>query len=104
MHHLPEELKRQGLAENARVLKPGGRYLFLEHVRAATGSLLGRFQDVIEPVHVYVAAGCHPNRHTEALLRGSGLSVESLEHSNLPMSFPTVRPVILGSARKPASS
>ncbi|HJQ42214.1 MAG TPA: class I SAM-dependent methyltransferase [Jatrophihabitantaceae bacterium] len=90
------------IAEIARVLRPGGRYLFIEHVRARGGSLLGRFQDVIEPLHVYVAAGCHPNRRTEAMLDASALAVEEVEHTTLPMSFPSVRPVILGSARKPA--
>ena len=89
------------IAEIARVLKPGGRYLFLEHVRARHGSLLGRVQDLIEPVHVYIAAGCHPNRRTEQLLRRSELAVEQLEHASLPRSFPSVRPVILGAARKP---
>jgi SAM-dependent methyltransferase len=88
------------LAEISRVLRPGGRYLFIEHVRARAGSLLGRVQDVVEPVHVYVAAGCHPNRDTERLLRDSALHVEQVDHATLPMSFPTVRPVILGSARK----
>jgi ubiquinone/menaquinone biosynthesis C-methylase UbiE len=89
----------QAIAEIARVLKPGGRYLFIEHVRG--GPLLGRVQDVIEPLHVYVAAGCHPNRHTEQLLRSSELVVEQVEHASLPRSSPSVRPVILGTARKP---
>ena len=70
------------IAEIARVLKPGGRYLFLEHVRAANGSLLGRLQDVVEPVHVYLAAGCHPNRRTAELLRelGAGTRAARARH------------------------
>jgi SAM-dependent methyltransferase len=90
------------IAEIARVLKPGGRYLFIEHVRG--GSVLGRVQDVIEPLHVYIAAGCHPNRDTEGLLRRSGLALERVEHATLPRSSPSVRPVILGAARKPAAA
>ncbi len=30
MHHLPDDLKREGMAEIARVLKPGGRLLVLD--------------------------------------------------------------------------
>ena len=33
MHHLPESLKRQGLAEIARVLKPGGRLIIADFKR-----------------------------------------------------------------------
>jgi ubiquinone/menaquinone biosynthesis C-methylase UbiE len=36
MHHLPDDLKRQGLAEIARVLKPGGRLLIIDVKRPST--------------------------------------------------------------------
>jgi ubiquinone/menaquinone biosynthesis C-methylase UbiE len=90
---------RRALAEFARVLRPGGRYLFLEHVHAGEGTALGRVQDLVEAPHSYIAAGCHPNRRTEALLEESNFEVEHLEHGNQPRAFPTVRPTILGSAR-----
>ena len=92
------------LREIARVLAPGGRYLFLEHVHAGDGTALGRFQDLIELPHRYIAAGCHPNRRTEALLKASPLQVERVEHGEQPRAFPSVRPTIIGSARPvPAS-
>jgi SAM-dependent methyltransferase len=93
------------LDEIARVLAPGGRYLFLEHVHAGEGTALGRFQDLIELPHRYIAAGCHPNRRTEALLRAAPLEIERVEHGAQPRAFPSVRPTIIGSARPaPAAS
>ncbi len=86
------------LAEVARVLRPGGRLLFIEHVRAEDGSVLGSVQDIVEKPHRYLAAGCFPNRRTEELIESSPLEIERIEHTVHPRSFLTVRPMIVGSA------
>ncbi len=91
------------LAEIARVLRPGGRYIFLEHVHAGEGTVLGRFQDLIEIPHRYVAAGCHPNRRTRELIESSPLEIERLERGRQPRAVPSVRPTIFGSAVRPAT-
>jgi ubiquinone/menaquinone biosynthesis C-methylase UbiE len=88
----------RALAEIERVLKPGGRFLFLEHVHAGEGTALGRFQDLIEVPHRYIAAGCYPNRRTEQLLAQSQLRVDWLSHGRQPKSAPSVRPTIIGAA------
>jgi SAM-dependent methyltransferase len=85
--------------EIARVLQPAGRYLFIEHVRSPNSRTLAFFQDLIEVPHRYIAAGCHPNRRIEDLLRKSDLMVERLEHARMPRSLPSVRPTIIGTAR-----
>jgi ubiquinone/menaquinone biosynthesis C-methylase UbiE len=86
------------LEEVARVLRPGGEFLFLEHVHAGDGTWLGRFQDLVELPHRYLAAGCHPNRRTEKLLESSPLEVQRLEHGRQPAALPTVSPTIIGVA------
>jgi ubiquinone/menaquinone biosynthesis C-methylase UbiE len=53
------------LAEARRVLRPGGRLLFLEHVRSESPRAAA-FQDRIEPLWMRLAGGCHPNRDTVA--------------------------------------
>jgi ubiquinone/menaquinone biosynthesis C-methylase UbiE len=88
------------LAEIARVLAPGGSLLFLEHVRAGEGTALGRVQDLIVAPHRLAAAGCRPNRRTEDALTGSPLQIDWLVHGNQPSALPTVRPTIMGAARR----
>jgi ubiquinone/menaquinone biosynthesis C-methylase UbiE len=88
------------LAEIARVLAPGGSLLFLEHVRAEDGTLLGRLQDAIQAPHRLAGAGCLPNRRTEAALAASPLQVRWLVHGRQPSTLPTVAPTIMGAARR----
>ncbi|HEY0280975.1 MAG TPA: class I SAM-dependent methyltransferase [Solirubrobacterales bacterium] len=83
--------------EMARVLKPGGRLLFIEHVRSDDPDR-ARWQDRLEKPWRFVADGCHCNRDTEAGLRASAFEVRSLEHGKLPKSPPIARPLIRGTA------
>lgn len=85
------------LGELARVLKPGGRLLFLEHVRA-DDERLARWQDRLHPLWVRVARGCHCNRDTLANIEGAGFAVVDLRHDTIPKAAPFVRPMIMGSA------
>jgi ubiquinone/menaquinone biosynthesis C-methylase UbiE len=88
--------------EVARVLKPGGRFLFLEHVRAEDDERLARRQDRVAPITNYVFCGCHPNRRTLATIEASPLEVERVERGELPEkgTFAFDRPMIVGVARR----
>jgi ubiquinone/menaquinone biosynthesis C-methylase UbiE len=88
--------------ELARVLRPGGRLLFIEHVRAEDASS-ARWQDRLEKPWRFVADGCHCNRDTEANLRASSFKVESIDHTKMPKAAPIVRPLIRGTATLRAS-
>ena len=88
------------LAEAARVLRPGGRLLFIEHVRAEEPKL-ARWQDRLERPWRFVGHGCHPNRDTVASIEASPLELERVEHGDLPKSPPIARPLVQGSAVAP---
>jgi len=85
------------LAEIARVLKPDGRLLFIEHVRSDDPKVAKR-QDRIRPL--YNLVGCNPNRDTLAAIEASPLRVESVEHGEVPKAPKVERPMIVGTARR----
>lgn len=87
----------RALAEVARVLKPGGKLLFLEHVRAEDAGL-ARWQDRLEGPWRFIGDGCHCNRDTVAAIDASPLTVEHVESGKLPKAPPIVRPLVRGSA------
>lgn len=86
------------LEEASRVLRPGGRLLFLEHVRAGDPGP-ARWQDRLEGPWKFFADGCRCNRDTLATIESlDELSVESHEATEMPKAPPIIRPLILGAA------
>lgn len=70
------------LSELHRILKPGGRLLFLEHGRAPDEKV-ARWQERIEPYWKPIAGGCHLTRPVGAKLRGAGFEVEPMGQAYL---------------------
>jgi len=85
------------LGEIARVLRPGGRLLFIEHVRAAEPGL-ARWQDRLERPWHFLGDGCHCNRDTVATIAASPLTLGEVQHDKLPKAVPIVEPLVRGSA------
>jgi ubiquinone/menaquinone biosynthesis C-methylase UbiE len=83
-----------------RVLKPGGMYLFLEHVAADRGTSRRRWQGIVEPVWKRVAGNCHVTRETERAIREVGFEIEQLDRGSMRKAPPWVRPTIRGIARR----
>ena len=65
------EDQKATLAEIRRILKPGGKYYFIEHVGADLGTPLRFAQDVLNPLQQIVAGGCHLNRDTSLAIAQS---------------------------------
>jgi ubiquinone/menaquinone biosynthesis C-methylase UbiE len=86
------------LHEIARVLRPGGRLLFIEHVRAKSRLLAWVQDSLFEPWRSF-ACGCCCNRPTAELLRACGFHVETDEARWHGMPA-IVRPLIVGWASR----
>jgi ubiquinone/menaquinone biosynthesis C-methylase UbiE len=86
----------RSVREIRRVLKPGGRLLFLEHVRSDDPAL-ARFQDRMNWLNRLVVQ-CDCNRPTLSTIEAAGLTVSELEQTELPKAPKFVRPLIVGTA------
>ena len=89
----------QALVEARRVLRPGWRLRFYEHVRA-TDPRLARWQDRLERPWGWLVGGCHPNRDTVAAIGAAGLRLVQLDRFDLQAMPPLARPHVLGMAER----
>jgi ubiquinone/menaquinone biosynthesis C-methylase UbiE len=86
----------RALRELRRVLRPGGRLLFVEHVRSDEPRL-ARLQDRMNRIN-NIVAHCDCNRPTLDSIRAAGFSIEKLEQGMLEKAPPFVRPLVVGVA------
>jgi ubiquinone/menaquinone biosynthesis C-methylase UbiE len=90
----------RALAEVLRVLRPGGRYVFLEHIAAPLGSRTRRIQETWTPILRRLPGGCSPNRDTRQVIERAGFGAVADERFELPTAFGITLPHIAGTATK----
>jgi ubiquinone/menaquinone biosynthesis C-methylase UbiE len=89
------------LSELRRVLRPGGRYLFLEHVRSDDADLAARQDRWHVPWRLF-GDGCNCNRDIAAVITAF-FDVEEITHGRQPRMPAIVTPIITGAARVPGA-
>lgn len=87
----------RALAEIRRVLRPAGRFVFLEHVRSGDPKTARR-QDQLERPWGWIAGGCHPNRRTVEAIEDAGFKLTELEQHDIAEMPRLASPLVTGRA------
>ncbi|MFY4729196.1 class I SAM-dependent methyltransferase, partial [Nitrospira sp. BLG_2] len=72
----------RSLQEVRRVLKPGGRFLFLEHGRSDNRTIAA-WQDRLNPIQNVIGCGCNLNRQIDQLMTQAGLRITWLDRFSM---------------------
>jgi ubiquinone/menaquinone biosynthesis C-methylase UbiE len=73
----------KALQQARRVLKPGGRLIFVEHGRAPDSGVIA-WQDRLTPFWPRITGGCHLNRKIDEIITGAGFQITELKTFYLP--------------------
>jgi len=73
----------EALAQMRRVLKPGGKLIFIEHGRAPDRGV-AIWQDRLTPTWKRIGGGCHLNRKVDELITQAGFQITELRRFYLP--------------------
>jgi hypothetical protein len=92
------------LGEIRRVLRAGGRLIFLEHVAADERPERLAWQERLEPIWSRLAGGCHLTRRTHELIGAAGFELERTTRESARKALPIVRTTVRGSAIKRAGA
>lgn len=89
------------MREVYRVLRPGGRFYFLEHGLSERPGV-ARWQHRLNPLQKRLGDGCHLDRDIPALVRGAGFSISALSTYDVERTPRVVGHFFEGSAVRPA--
>jgi SAM-dependent methyltransferase len=86
------------LSEIRRILRPGGRYAFVEHVAAPERTLLRRIQHGVRTPWAWAFEGCSCERDLAALIRAAGFASVDIDEYRLRSPFLPANAQIAGTA------
>ncbi len=88
----------QVVSEIRRVLKPGGKFVFIEHVAADRGSRTRRRQEWIRPIWQWFADGCRPDQETWTFIEAAGF--QNVAYERFQLDLPIAGPHMSGTVVK----
>ncbi len=71
------------LREAYRILKPGGKFIFIEHGKSDRKFIV-RTQKILNPIWTTLSGGCHLDREIDTYIKVAGFHFEKLDKTHIP--------------------